>query len=311
MKHDNSDIKQEVSGVVEKSYKISVDSVEFISVGEESYSYLITSGKNEYFAKYCDKSYITKNIDAANKVLLTLKHLDFVVPPIDVNGQTSFDVLEGRMYVYPFIKGRVIRIGNEKWDSNFVKRMVDIMIQIHASASLINFKLSEEDFSNKFSQRFNELLNFIKNHGDLNKKALKLLKDNESLIRKVIRRHTELGNKYKNMPKDFVLTHGDITGLNIIDTGEQLKLVDWDGVMLAPPERDINFFSSNPNFSVDEYLKRTGRNEYVPELGNYYGQQWSLDSIVGNLETLLYGEVKVVDDTEYIEEIKEYLGFFK
>ena len=311
MRYDQPVIKQNIAKSIEKNYGITVDTIEFIPVGEESYAYIILDkNKNKYFAKFCDNKDVIGNIDMANKILLRLKHLDFVVPPIEVDGQTSFALLKGKLYLFPYVDGENVSLGNHEWNKILISKIVDIMVKIHKSTQLIDFTLPKEQFENHFAERLDRLLDLIKIKPDDDKEISQLLTKNEILIRKIIDQHTELGRKYKKSDVQFVLTHGDITGLNIIDTGKSLKLVDWDGAMLAPAERDINFFSSNPHFSIAEYLKKTGKNQYFPELRSYYGQQWSLDSIIGNFETLLSEKSKYVDRKESIDEIKKYLSYY-
>ena len=108
------------------------------------------------------------------------------------------------------------------------------------------------------------------------------------------------GSKYKVNPPEFVLTHGDVTGLNIIKIGGGLKLVDWDGAMFAPKERDYIFFNGNPYFSTP----------HDTELREYYTDTWALDSIIGNFESLLSDGSEKADKNDYIEEIKLYLSYY-
>jgi thiamine kinase-like enzyme len=310
MKHDEPSIKRNIAKCVEENYRIEIKTIDFIPIGEESYAYVVSDkNKSNYFVKYCAKNNVIKNINITNKLLLKLKHLDFVVPPIEVNGQTSFSLLNGKLYLFPYITGKNITSGNHEWTKSLTSKIVDMMVKIHNSTNLLNFKLPEEQFKNRFTERLNRLLDSIKSKSISDKEISEFLAKNKTLIRNTITQHAKLGDKYRNSDTQFVLTHGDITGLNIIDTGTSLKLVDWDGAMLAPAERDINFFSSNPHFSIDRYLKKTSNYQYNQELVDYYGQQWTLDSIVGNFEMLLSEQSKYIDRKESIDEIKEYLSY--
>lgn len=312
MKYDNLTIRQKVLECLKTNYRLSIDSVAFIPVGEESYCYLIVDrSQNKFFAKYCTKTDIIKNIDLVNELLLQLKHYDFVVPPIRVGKDTSFSILGGKVCLYPYIEGKVVNIGNDRFDQKLVSRLLDIILKIHSSTNVVKVDLPREDFNNDFLKELELLIKLAKSK-DIDLDVKNLLKSNEGLIRKVIEQHTLLGEKYKNVKLDFVLTHGDITGLNIIISDNNLKLVDWDGAMFAPAERDINFFSDNPYFSIDEYLKRMNKNQYDPQLRKYYGQQWSLGSIIGNFETLISTKkMTEADKGRCIQEINQYLSYYK
>ena len=313
MKYDNQNTKQSVIDALKKYYRITLKSMDFKPVGEESYSYLaIDFNGNKYFVKYCERANVTKNIDLVNQLLVQLKDFNFVVPPIDVQGKTSFSILTGKIYVYPYIDGEIVTIGNEKFDKDLVDKLLDIIVKIHSSKDKITVRLSVEDFNNDFLTDFERLLTLQTDRGARsNSEAVSILKSNEALIRKLINTHTKLGEYYKKNKPYLVLTHGDITGRNIILSEYGLKLVDWDGAMISPPERDLNFLLDNPHFSVDEYLRKMGMDHYDPKLKEYYGQQWALGSIIGNLENLLTMELTLEDQAEYIDEAKEYLGYYQ
>lgn len=311
MKYDNPKIKQGVIKILKSNYNLSITSLKFIPVGEESYCYLVVDkNQNKFFAKFCESLSVVKNIDLVNKLLLQLKHLNFVVPPVEVSGKTSFPFLGGKVYVYPYVEGRVVNISNTRFDQKLVLRLLDIMVKIHSSTDKITVNLPRENFDNNFRAEIEQLVKRSQSN-NISPEIKSLLETNLNLIREIIKKHTLLGKKYKEEKLDFVLTHGDITGLNIIISDDNLKLTDWDGVMFAPAERDINFFFDNPHFSIDAYLKKMNKNHYEPRLIEYYGQQWALGSIIGNFNKLISSEMNESDKAECIEEISEYLDYFK
>jgi spectinomycin phosphotransferase len=53
-----------------------------------------------------------------------------------------------------------------------------------------------------------------------------------------------LGDAARSQPRELVLCHGDLRGDNLLgDPVGQLWLVDWDGAVLAPRERDLALFT--------------------------------------------------------------------
>lgn len=119
-----------------------------------------------------------------------------------------------------------------------------------------------------------------------------------------------MGNKYIVSNPKLVLTHGDITGLNIILSEEGLKLTDWDGACYAPKERDFIFLFDNPNFSLEQYFQLTGEKYYDPLLKEFYNLDWALNSIIGNFENLINTNKSKDDKQECFDEIIEYLSYY-
>ena len=264
----------------------------------------------KYFVKYCDKQNVLENIDCVNELLLQLKQLEFVVPPIVANGQTSYNVRVGKISVYPYIDGTTVHEDNSQFDTDLVEKLTEIMASIHNATPSVSVQIPEENFGNDFLGRFEKIGQAGKD-GHFDSDVMTLLTGNERAVRNLISRHNFLARKYEDITPDFVLTHGDITGLNIILSTDGIKLVDWDGAMFCPPERDINFLADNPHFDANRYLTLARRTHYYPELTEYYGQVWSLNSIIGNFESLLRGDKSKGGKRGYIAEFSRYLNYYR
>ena len=73
----------------------------------------------------------------------------------------------------------------------------------------------------------------------------------------------------------LVLTHGEPHGGNIIRTGEEFLLIDWDTVALAPPERDLWMLDDGTATALAAYTDVTGRTADAVTIG-YYRLAWRL-----------------------------------
>ncbi len=75
------------------------------------------------------------------------------------------------------------------------------------------------------------------------------IRGHQQLIEQVITHSQVLGDEIRRRIPPAVLCHADIHAANIIaDPAGRLWVIDWDGVMLAPRERDLMFWCSTPSW---------------------------------------------------------------
>lgn len=286
-----------------------VESIRFIPIGEESLGYKVTTAQKSLFVKYCDKPEVIQNINAIHRLLdfLATLNLEFVIPPIKINGATEIPISQGIMYAYPFIDSKPIKLANDKFDKDTISKLIMMINQLQSIDTRSLPKATPvETFDYRFRQRLQSLL---KKHGS---SALnKFLSDRLSNLSDAITRFEKDSADYrKKADIKMVLTHGDITGLNILKKQGNLVLVDWDGAMIAPPERDINFINDDQYFSVKEFLTNSKLDEIDNKLIHYYGDAWSIDCIIENLEKLFdynegYGNKEAI-----VEDINDYMVYY-
>ncbi|MCL5676159.1 MAG: phosphotransferase [Patescibacteria group bacterium] len=311
MRYNNLNIQNDILQILKRDYNFKISSLKFLPIGEESLSYLVQlqSGQ-KFFVKYCQDRNVVKNIDNINRLLLQLKDLDFIVPPVEVNKKTSFKLGAGKTYVYPYIAGQIISQSNEQFDKELVDRLTKIVAEIHNSANKVSVLLVKENFKYDFTNRYESLIK-SDNKEKFDLDIWQLLQDNKTVLFNLISKHNEIAKLYQISKPKLVLTHGDITGLNLIRSKTELKLTDWDGAYFAPKERDLMFLIDHPYFSLKKYYQLTSENSYDIQLVKYYQQDWALNSIIGNFEDLINHKKVKKTKQDYIEEINQYLGYYK
>lgn len=75
-----------------------------------------------------------------------------------------------------------------------------------------------------------------------------------------------------------VLTHGEPHPGNLIRTASGWRLVDWDTVLVAPPERDLWLLDPGDGSVATTYTEMTGRPVH-PEVMELYRLRWALTDI--------------------------------
>jgi spectinomycin phosphotransferase len=73
-----------------------------------------------------------------------------------------------------------------------------------------------------------------------------------------------------------VLTHGEPKPDNLIRRGQDLLLIDWDTLGLAPPERDLWWILSDTGAEAARYAELTGCQVSQPAV-TLYRMRWDLD----------------------------------
>ncbi len=311
MKYNNRGIQEIITDSLALNYKLNAISVDFIPVGQDSYSYVVTTNDREkYFVKYSNQEHVNKHINLVNELLLQLKDFDFVVPPLVIDGKSAFQATNGLIYVYPYIEGEVVHASNPEFGQKLISKLTGIMTQIHNATDTVTVPLFRENFQNGYMKRFEKIKQAI-DIANVDEDIRKLYLENNETIECLIEDHNTLAKIYQKQTLPLVLTHGDITGLNIILSKDGIKLTDWDGAMFAPKERDLNFFVDNSYFSLEHYLLLTKQKQYNPELRKFYGQKWSIGSILQNFESLLKDDKNTGDKEDYIAEINESVGYYR
>ena len=87
-----------------------------------------------------------------------------------------------------------------------------------------------------------------------------------------------LANHLRQTDVDPVVTHGEPHPGNLIHTGAGVRLVDWDTVALARPERDLWMLDDGRPGSLRLFEELTGRTVSEPAV-RFYRLAWTLSDI--------------------------------
>lgn len=98
-------------------------------------------------------------------------------------------------------------------------------------------------------------------------------------IRDVVARAAALAESLAEAPPPLCLCHGDIHAGNVLVDGEHLHLVDWDGLVWAPRERDLMFFGAG----IGGVWNREEEAEWF-----YWGYQHDRSAVEVHREALAY-----------------------
>jgi len=235
------------------SYPISVNKAEFLPYGADrnAFAYRVYGDDMSYFLK------IRRGIPSQSMVAvpdyLRAVGVPEVVSPMRTNdGKLYLLFGDLSLIVYPFINGE------SAWEKDLSDEQMhgwgDIMRRIHEANVTPSLKhvVPTEQYISKHDALFKRMNRRIVTgdyQGDIETVLADEWKSKHREIEFVYNRHLALGERIKQQNLQHVICHADSHQANIIIEPEgQIRIVDWDEVVIAPKERDLMFFDvMNPD----------------------------------------------------------------
>lgn len=213
-----------------------------------------------------------------------------IIPPIKtIFGRPTQQIEDFTLIVYPFVNGQdgfSIDLTNSQW-----VKLGDALRQVHeidVPPSIQN-RIRREVYSPKWREVVRSLYTHIEAEPSGDAVAFKLLKfmqENILLIRRLVDRAEQLGQKLQDQSHKFVLCHSDIHGGNVLIAGNgNIYIVDWDDPIMAPKERDLMFIGGgvanvwNNTHEKELFYTGYGTTEVNPTILAYYRHERIVEDI--------------------------------
>ncbi len=239
--------KSDILSHLNASFMISARRAEFLPYGADrnAWAYRIDADEKSYFLK------IRRDMPAQSMLVIPDYLVSQDVPEVVAPLRTVTDQLYVTMDTYALILYPMID-GDSAWEKTLSDKLMmdwgDIMRRIHQAqvAPEIANLVSQEQYISIHDALFKQMNRAIMNHkyeGTIADALAEEWRSKMSEIEFVYNRHLGLGDRIKRQNLKHVICHADIHQANImIDTNGQIHIVDWDGVIIAPKERDLMFF---------------------------------------------------------------------
>ena len=318
MKVDNAFDKSELLDHLKTAYAIPLRSITFLPEGEDSYGYTVVSETGEkYFVKAS-----TSVLDTCLKVASLLRHrcnIPGVVAPLETrDGTLSIPWKDFRVSLFPFIEGKsrwdLWKVGKDFTDTE-LSQTGALLATIHGcSDSIASNNLTVAKYDLLLRHELHTVLEIaekkVASQNQYQKQLLEALATHRSSILETMDRYDELGRSAVASQTSFVITHGDPTPGNLIlDAENRLHLIDWDGVCLGPPEKDLVSFTGE-RFAVvlERYLtERACHVSLYADIFGFYIYEWTLNEIRDYGTKILFKN-KDTQQNEYDwESLQDYL----
>ncbi|MDQ3553267.1 MAG: aminoglycoside phosphotransferase family protein [Chloroflexota bacterium] len=279
----------ELAGALRVAYGIDASALSFVPGYDlQAASYEVTTPDGSYFLKV--------RFDAVQEAALDVPRalLEAGVPnilaPIPTRSSALWAGMDGRSVVLqPFLRGRnamVAGLTDDQWhtfgatlravhDSGLERSFADrLPVETFALAAAVPVRRILEAASRQTfeSPTARQLAAFCRQQA--------------GRISATLERAEELGARLRVRSFDLVLCHADIHAANILVTDEGgIVLVDWDGPMIAPRERDLLFVIGSRIARLVEpheearFFEGYGGVEVDPEAVVYYRYERILEDI--------------------------------
>jgi spectinomycin phosphotransferase/16S rRNA (guanine(1405)-N(7))-methyltransferase len=184
--------------------------------------------------------------------------------------------------VYPHVSGQSFAWAAEGWSSAQVvpahlEAVLDILAALHCAPAGARADARTDDFAIPVRDVLERALTGAAglDHGPFTRRAGRLVAEHADLLGERLARYDELAAAGRAQSSRYVLTHGEPHPGNTMLGPDGYLLIDWDTVVIAPPERDLWNFTTE---MIERYTGRSGIGA-DPALLDLYRLRWNLTDI--------------------------------
>ena len=254
-------------------WRIDVESISYEAVGGGSHHWLLRTADGDYRFLTVDdlgtKPWLGADLDSAfagmaaafrTAVMLHASGLDFVVAPIAAADGAVVARLDTRFSaaVFPYIAGRVGIFG-ETFGRRDRQDLCVLWANLHLATAVVRDGAPRRSLDVPGRSDLEDARRSLDHPwtgGPYSELAREWLVANRGLVTASLDTYDRLAGEVATKP--FVITHGEPHGGNLIRTEDGLRLIDWDTVAMAPPERDLWMLDDGADEGLPAYTEATG-----------------------------------------------------
>lgn len=182
--------------------------------------------------------------------------------------------------VYPYVDGVAPGWGARLADGD-LRAVLGMLADLHAAPEGVRAQAGVEDFVLPGREDLVDALGALGqvwDTGPYGERARTALQDHAREVEGLLGRYDRLVAQVSGEPERMVLTHGEPHPGNLLRAEGEWLLIDWDTVLVAPPERDLWHLDPGDGSVLDAYARRTGR-PTRPAAAELYRLSWRLAEI--------------------------------
>ena len=276
-----------IAACLRTEYGLMVAQIDFLPVGNDASAWAYKAGTgdgNAYFLKV-RRGAVNEPAIAIPRYLRDNGIEEVVAPLSAADGRSWQRVGDYILILYPFIDGRPamdVGMSHGQWTE-----LGCVLRKIHTTGLTPSLErlVSTETFRPAWSPLVRELQAGVlgtEYRDPLEKELASFWRGRSNEIARLVGRAEALGRMLQEAPREFVLCHADIHTANILVTGDGgLHVVDWDGVLRAPKERDLMFIGGDEGDAgaVEAFYRGYGATEIDRLALAYYRYEWVVQEL--------------------------------
>lgn len=282
--------------------------------GWSALAYKVISDQQSYFLKVYEKSRAstpkwTALIDKYVPIIQWLSRQTRLqgklpVPLLTRNAAYKHEDDIGIYQLFAYIEGKTI--GKQALNSLQVRQLAEIIAELHLYGEEIPVSTAaiKEDFRIPFAKQFREMLNedIYRLPDDVDE----IVKPFANILSSRMNDLEMIAEELRGSELKMKLCHTDIHNWNLMQSGQQLILIDWEGLKLAPVEADLMSLVDQPFFEefMATYLKTHTNYVVHRQALEFYQIRRTLEDICELLEQLLFDVQEEQDRVETIRHLE-------
>jgi len=268
----------DIAAALAAGWGLTVCDIAYVAEGFGSYHWRVDTDRGRRFVTADDlrgKSLTRLRAALATARGLRDRGIAFVVAPEPTTAGDVSGVVGDRYAValYPYISGETHSWGAFRTSAER-RAVLDLLAALHVAP---HGRALVDDFAIPHRDALLDVASETWDTGPFGEPARKTFAEHAERVWARLARYDELATVVAQTDR-YVLTHGEPHHANTIDTDEGVVLIDWDTVLVAPPERDLySMVDENPQ-TIDDYQARTGVTPRVDVL-DCYRLRWDLTEV--------------------------------
>jgi len=259
-----------------------------------------------------DRESVFDGLESAFATAVALRDagLEFVVAPTPTSrGETVVRIgPRHTVALFPFVDGHPGTFGH--YESAERAALVEMLAVLHRATPAVASAAHGIDLDLPGRGRLEAALRELDQTwtgGPFAEPARQTLARHSSYLAELLALGDRLSVEVARRSTNWVVTHGEPHGGNVIRTDEGHVLVDWDTVALAPPERDLWMLVGENGEETTIYADANGH-ELDEVAVSFFRLRWDLDDIVAFTDELRSPHQLSKDTEKAHDALTFYLG---